>query len=99
MSTGSWCGSSRARTRCTRAAIPTPSCGPGACATGTGVQLTQGDPKDVAGQIPRADVAALLVNALGRKDADGMTFEILSDPHVTSVEWNSFSAQWKRDVR
>ncbi len=64
-----------------------------------GIRVMQGDPQDVVGQIPRADVAAVLVNALGRKEAHGRTFEIVGDPDTESVDWSSFYSALKPDVR
>jgi uncharacterized protein YbjT (DUF2867 family) len=63
-----------------------------------GIRVMQGDPQDVVGQIPRADVAAVLVNALGRAEARGRTFEIVSDPSSTGVDWNTFFSNLKPDV-
>jgi uncharacterized protein YbjT (DUF2867 family) len=65
----------------------------------TGIKVMQGDPKDVVGHIPRADVAAVLVNALGRKEAMGRTFEIISDPERDKVDWDKLYAGLKPDVR
>jgi uncharacterized protein YbjT (DUF2867 family) len=64
-----------------------------------GIKVMQGDPQDVVGRIPRADVAAVLVNALGRKEAHGRTFEIVSDPDASGVDWSTFYASLKPDVR
>jgi uncharacterized protein YbjT (DUF2867 family) len=64
-----------------------------------GIRVMQGDPQDVVGQIPRADVAAVLVNALGRKESHGRTFEIVSDPETSAVDWNTFYSSLKPDVR
>jgi uncharacterized protein YbjT (DUF2867 family) len=64
-----------------------------------GIKVLQGDPHDVVGQIPRADVAAVLLNAVGREDAFGKTLEIVSDPDTTSVQWDGFFAGLKPDVR
>jgi uncharacterized protein YbjT (DUF2867 family) len=64
-----------------------------------GIRAMQGDPPDVAGEIPRADVAAVLVNAVGRPDAFGKTFEIVTDPDSTGADWNTFFARLAPDVR
>jgi len=59
----------------------------------------QGDPQDVVGQIPRADVAAVLVGALGRKEAYGRTFEIVSGRNdELPIDWNGFFAGLKPDA-
>jgi uncharacterized protein YbjT (DUF2867 family) len=64
-----------------------------------GIRVLQGDPQDVVGEIPRADVAAVLLNAVGRPEAFGKTLEIVSDPGRHSVDWNSFFGGLKPDVR
>ncbi|MGQ0833507.1 MAG: SDR family oxidoreductase [Gammaproteobacteria bacterium] len=64
-----------------------------------GIKVLQGDPEDVVGQIPRADVAAVLVNAVGRKEALGTTFEIVSDPDSPLPDWDAFFAGLEPDVR
>jgi uncharacterized protein YbjT (DUF2867 family) len=64
-----------------------------------GLKVMQGDPQDVAGRISREDLAAVLVNALGRKDAYGKTFEVIGDPDSASVEWDTLYAELKPDVR
>jgi uncharacterized protein YbjT (DUF2867 family) len=61
-----------------------------------GVKSYQGDPK-IRGQIPRADVARVCIEALGTKGAQGKTFEILSDDAATSVDWTAFWAGIKAD--
>ncbi len=61
-----------------------------------GIKSFQGDPK-INGQIPRADVAAVCVAALGNKAAANRTFEILSDDAATSVDWTAFWAGIKAD--
>jgi uncharacterized protein YbjT (DUF2867 family) len=63
-----------------------------------GLKVIQGDPKDVVGRISRADVGAVLVHALGRKDAYGKTFEVIGDPSKASVEWDKLFAGLKPDV-
>lgn len=62
-----------------------------------GIRVMQGDPKGVVAQIPRADVAAVCIAALGRKDAYGKTFEIVSDPNSRSVDFNTFFASLRVD--
>lgn len=61
-----------------------------------GIKTLQGDPK-VRGEIPRADVATVCVNALGRTDAVGKTFEIIGDPATTTVDWDTFYASLTTD--
>jgi uncharacterized protein YbjT (DUF2867 family) len=63
-----------------------------------GLKVIQGDPKDVVGRISRTDVGAVLVNALGRKEAFGKTFEVIGDPTTASVDWDKFFAGLKPDV-
>lgn len=62
-----------------------------------GIKVMQGDPQDVSGRIPRDDVAAVLVNALGRPDAYGKTFEIVSEGDP-AVDWTTFFAKLKPDA-
>ena len=64
-----------------------------------GLKVVQGDPMNVQGRIPRADVATVCLNALGRKDAAGRTFEVISDEATTTVDWNALFAGLKPDVR
>lgn len=54
-----------------------------------GITVLQGDPKQL-GQVARGDAAAILVHALGRKDALYRTFEVIGDPNGTPPDWNSF---------
>jgi uncharacterized protein YbjT (DUF2867 family) len=64
-----------------------------------GIRVLQGDPQDVTGEIPRADVAAVLLNAVGRPEAFGKTFEIVSDPERDGVDWDRFYSALQPDVR
>lgn len=64
-----------------------------------GIQVMQGDPKDVRAGIPRADVAAVCVRALGRADADRKTFEIVSGAPGAQVDWSTFFAGLVADGR
>ncbi len=50
------------------------------------VQFAQGD--TVAGRIPRADVATVCIEALGRKASIGRTFEIVSGTEAWPNDWN-----------
>lgn len=63
----------------------------------TGVSLRQGD--QGFGEIPRADVAAVMIEALGRPEATGKTFEIASDEKRTAGAWRKEFAGLKPDVR
>jgi uncharacterized protein YbjT (DUF2867 family) len=62
------------------------------------VQFSQGD--KTAGRIPRADVALVCVEALGRRTAQGKTFEILSGPGpVVERRWAQDFAALAWDAR
>ncbi|MEY4357120.1 MAG: hypothetical protein RL469_446 [Pseudomonadota bacterium] len=63
------------------------------------IKTTQGDPRGAGGRIPRADVAAICVNALGRRDAERRTFEVVSDEAQGTVDWNTFFAGLTADAR
>ena len=63
------------------------------------IKTTQGDPRGAGGRIPRADVAAICVNALGRRDAERRTFEVVSDEAQGAVDWNAFFAGLSADAR
>lgn len=65
----------------------------------TGIRAIAGDPRDVAGQIDRADVAAVCVNALGRRDALGKTIGVIADPERRVVDWKRFFADVPPDAR
>jgi uncharacterized protein YbjT (DUF2867 family) len=65
----------------------------------TGVRVMQGDQKGIVAQIPRADVAAVCVAALGRKDAYGKTFEIISDPNTKTGDFTALFADLKPDAK
>jgi uncharacterized protein YbjT (DUF2867 family) len=62
-----------------------------------GVKIMQGDPLG-GGRISRADVASVLVNVLGRKEAYGMTFEIVGDGRPSRIDWAGLYQGLKRDV-
>jgi uncharacterized protein YbjT (DUF2867 family) len=62
-----------------------------------GVRIMQGDPSG-GGRISRADVASVLVNVLGRKEAYGMTFEIVGDGQSSRIDWAGLYQGLKRDV-
>jgi uncharacterized protein YbjT (DUF2867 family) len=64
-----------------------------------GVRIMQGDPLDGEGSIARADVAAVLVSAVGRSDLNGKTFEIVGDNGSTRVQWASLYNELRPDVR
>lgn len=63
-----------------------------------GITVMQGDPKAM-GQIARADVAAILVAALGRKDARAKTFEVIGNPNGTPPDWDRFFEELHADER
>jgi uncharacterized protein YbjT (DUF2867 family) len=64
-----------------------------------GVRIMQGDPIDGEGSISRADVAAVLVDALGRTDLYGKTFEIAGDHERPRIEWASLYTGLRPDAR
>jgi uncharacterized protein YbjT (DUF2867 family) len=64
-----------------------------------GVRIMQGDPIDGEGSISRSDVAAVLVNAVGRPELYGKTFEVVGDNGVTRIEWASLYSELRADVR
>jgi uncharacterized protein YbjT (DUF2867 family) len=64
-----------------------------------GVRIMQGDPRDGEGSIARADVAAVLVSAVGRPELYGTTFEIVGDNGVARIEWASLYNELRPDVR
>jgi len=63
-----------------------------------GLKVIQGDPKDIDGRIPRTDVASVVVNAVGRKDAVGKTFEVISDTKASAPDWDRLFAGLKPDA-
>jgi uncharacterized protein YbjT (DUF2867 family) len=64
-----------------------------------GVRIMQGDPLDGEGTISRADVAAVLVSAVGRPELYGKTFEIVGDNGSPRIEWASLYSSLQPDVR
>ncbi|MCB1623509.1 MAG: SDR family oxidoreductase [Pseudomonadales bacterium] len=54
-----------------------------------GIHVTQGDPKDIVARIPRADVAAVCLAALGRRAAYDTTFEVMTDKQADRVDWDT----------
>ena len=64
-----------------------------------GVRIMQGDPLNSEGVVSRADVAAVLVGAIGRTDLYGKTFEIVGDHARPRIEWASLYNGLKPDVR
>jgi uncharacterized protein YbjT (DUF2867 family) len=64
-----------------------------------GVRVMQGDPLDGEGTIARADLAAVLVSAVGRPDLYRKTFEIVGDNGSTRVQWASLYNELRPDVR
>ncbi len=64
-----------------------------------GLRVMQGDQKGIVAQIPRADVAAVCIAALGRKDAYGKTFEIISDPTAARGDLTTLFEPLKPDAK
>ncbi len=64
-----------------------------------GLRIMQGDPKGVVAQIPRADVAAVCLAALGRKDAFGKTFEVVSEPGSQPAKFDTIFASLRADEK
>jgi uncharacterized protein YbjT (DUF2867 family) len=64
-----------------------------------GVRIMQGDPVNGAGAVSRADVAAILVNAIGRQDLYDKTFEVVGDHARPRIEWASLYSGLQPDVR
>lgn len=64
---------------------------------GEGLRVMQGDPRDVVGQIARADVAAVTVHALGRAEAMGKTLEVLGDTAAPPPDWERFFSALRTD--
>lgn len=63
------------------------------------IKVMQGDPRGAGGRIARADVAAICVNALGRRDAERRTMEVVSDEAQGATDWNAFFAGLAADAR
>jgi uncharacterized protein YbjT (DUF2867 family) len=63
------------------------------------IRAFQGDDLKNNGRIPRADVAAVCLNALGNSRAAGKTFEIVSGVEGNRVDWNALFAGLKADAR
>lgn len=64
------------------------------------IKVMQGDAKDADGRISRADLAAVLVNALGRREAYRTTFEIVDDTdkaQSATLDWNRLYSGLKPD--
>jgi uncharacterized protein YbjT (DUF2867 family) len=64
-----------------------------------GIRVIQGDPKDVTGQIARADVAAVCVHALGNPQARNVTLAVLGVPGTAPPDWKTFFSGLQPDVR
>lgn len=64
-----------------------------------GIRVLQGDPPDVVGRIPRADLATVLVQALGRPEAFGKTFEVIGDLGTMELDWRQLFAELEPDAR
>lgn len=61
------------------------------------LRVMQGDPRGASGRISRADLARVLVNALGRPEAYGKTFEIVAEPGAMDVDWSALFARLEPD--
>jgi uncharacterized protein YbjT (DUF2867 family) len=61
------------------------------------VEFMQGD--KAVGRIPRADVATVCVEALGRKNALGKTFEIVSGKAAVPNNWDKEFAALAADPK
>jgi uncharacterized protein YbjT (DUF2867 family) len=64
-----------------------------------GVRITQGDPLGGEGAVSRSDVAAILVDSIGRQDLYGKTFEVVGDHARPRIEWASLYTGLRPDVR
>jgi uncharacterized protein YbjT (DUF2867 family) len=64
-----------------------------------GIRAFQGDDLKNNGRIPRADVAAVCLNALGNPRAASKTFEIVSGAEGSSVDWSGLFAGLTADAR
>ena len=64
-----------------------------------GVRIMQGDPANGLGSVSRADVAAILVSAIGRQDLYVKTFEVVGDHAMPRIEWASLYTGLQPDVR
>jgi len=64
-----------------------------------GIRAFQGDNLKNNGRIPRADVAAVCLNALGNPRAASKTFEIVSGAEGSSVDWSGLFAGLTADAR
>lgn len=64
-----------------------------------GVRITQGDPMGGEGSVSRSDVAAILVDSIGRQDLYGKTFEVVGDHGRPRIEWASLYTGLRPDVR
>ena len=64
-----------------------------------GVRIMQGDPIGGEGSVSRSDVAAILVNTIGREDLYGKTFEVAGDHARPRIEWASLYNGLQPDAR
>jgi uncharacterized protein YbjT (DUF2867 family) len=64
-----------------------------------GVRIMQGDPQEGEGSVSRADLAAVLLSAIGRQDLYGKTFEVVGDQARPRNEWASLYNELQPDVR
>ena len=63
-----------------------------------GLKTLQGDPR-MQGRISRADVATVCIAALGRKSAQGKTFELVNDGAPAAIDWDGFFGPLTADAR
>ena len=64
-----------------------------------GLRIMQGDPLNSEGSISRADVASVLVSAIGRADLYFKTFEVVGDYGLSRIEWASLLNDLHPDAR
>lgn len=76
---------------------------PGGLTQATGgqwpVRFMQGDDLSEGGRIPRADVATVCLEALGRQSAQGKTFELISASSPGTNDWPGLFAALSSDGR
>lgn len=63
------------------------------------LKVMQGDSRGAGGRIARADLAAVCVNALGRRDAQRRTFELVASETTGPIDWNRVFAELVVDAR
>lgn len=63
------------------------------------VRFMQGDDIRIAGRIPRADVATVALESLGRASAAGKTFELISATGAGANDWEALFESLQPDAR